>query len=149
MLHNFSNETVVAALSVANTPGFLIQRLKFDPMVRALAERATFEELVQEIRRILGKSESTFSDGAEAYAYLFAMCIQDSAEVLNLFHAGELSRLSWAEQIIANNLTNKEKTNFVSFPAPATLISSPHSSFLHTNTHKIDISSLASTGEYQ
>jgi hypothetical protein len=133
-LYGFSGDSVVEALSIANTPSFLFSQLRSDTTVIALAKRASFDELNNALRQHVIKDSATLEDMALAYAYLMAMTLQNSERASHVLNDSIYSRLRWAGQLVASVSPKWEKTNVADFRFPAILSNTLPSSNGSSNT---------------
>jgi hypothetical protein len=68
--------------AVANTPLFLLRKLRFDPVVQELSRRFTGQELLQALRASVIENPSDLAEAVRPYVYLTALSLMPSDEAL-------------------------------------------------------------------
>jgi hypothetical protein len=86
--NSFNLSQAAYVYGLANTPLFLVRKLQEDPSIRAIADACTGEEIVSELRRIIGDEPTNACDAVRPYAYLVALSFGTEIDHLN-----EASRL--------------------------------------------------------
>jgi len=76
-------QTAEAALAVANTPLFLLRKLRADPIVASLARDRNAEELLSSLREISQKEPQTLQDLVLAYVYLVSLSLKENLSNLH------------------------------------------------------------------
>jgi hypothetical protein len=125
---------------VANTPLFLIRKLRTDPVVQDIALRFASSEIVNALKVSLQADPRTFEDGVWPYVLVTALFLK--GDVLPLQEAAELTspNLKWYKCIAAALLADSKPLNFVTIDVPQK-ISQLHSEPQSAGTNVIVIPS--------
>lgn len=89
------------AVLVANTPAFLLDRLRKDVAVQYVLDSMTPSQIVQTLREALDRPVQDVSELVPRYVYLVALSATDprNQEIWNEIGALDLSKLEWGETI--------------------------------------------------
>jgi len=103
------DETIQEFFLVANTPQFLLRKLRDSSLVRAVSELYTADELAAFIR----SERETFAerDSIEVYILLVALALQNTDEAFDEIAKTELSFGQWSEAIRRILLEDFTSTN--------------------------------------
>ena len=69
--------------AVANTPLFLVRKLRSDPVVQELSRRFSGQALLQELRVSVMENPSDLAGAVRPYVYLTALSLMPSPEALS------------------------------------------------------------------
>lgn len=89
------------AVLVANTPSFLVDRLRKDIAVQYVLDSMTPPEIVQALREALGRPIADPTELVPRYVYLVALSSVDPKDqvIWNQIKSLDLSQLEWGEAI--------------------------------------------------
>jgi hypothetical protein len=117
-LQNFKLPEAERYFAAANTPSFLVRKLRSDSSVRSLQARYGSSAILTELKRILKKNPKTLSELVRPYVYLVALSFD--FDISGLAEAAKLttSRFSWYQEIAQGLLASQVPVQFntVSFP---------------------------------
>jgi hypothetical protein len=87
------------AVLIANTPAFLLDRLRKDVAVQYVLDSMTPQEIVNTLREVLARPATDASDLVPRYVYLVALATIDpkDQELWNQILSLDLSQLEWGE----------------------------------------------------
>jgi hypothetical protein len=71
------------AFAVANTPLFLIRKLRQDPTVQEISKSFSGEDILSHLRDALARAPQTLAEYAIPYAYLVALALKPEARYIN------------------------------------------------------------------
>ena len=90
---DISNST--RAYAVANTPLYLLRMLKEDPVVREIALKLPLDQILNELKAIVDKPESTSEEGVLPYLLLTALSFLPQAEGLQRAATFSAPQFNW------------------------------------------------------
>lgn len=95
---NFAEiEEVTESLILANTPGFLLDRMLRSQLVQRLVEEATEEELIG-LYQSYSCSDPIDTNAAAAYAALIAILVKRREDCKSLDMPIQIDRLDWEKK---------------------------------------------------
>ena len=111
------------AVLVANTPSFLLDRLRKDIAVQFVLDNMKPHEIVAALREGLANPPSDPVALVPLYVYLIALLSIDPGEqkIWSEIRSLDLSRLEWAETIRGLVLADAVPTTTMEFTLPSTL----------------------------
>lgn len=85
------------AVLVANTPGFLLNRLRRDTAVQTVIDTMSFDNIVMALRDSLSHAPSNALDLVPSYIYLTALSVANPTDIndLDKISSLDLSNLEW------------------------------------------------------
>ena len=112
------------AFAVANTPLFLLRKLRSDPAVLEIARVAQPKAILSALKKSLRRKPKTLSDAVRPYVYLVALSM--TRDLMRMEEAARLaSRHSdWFSYIAKLVLDTLQPTSFNNMQIPRTLMSS-------------------------
>jgi hypothetical protein len=81
-LHDVDLKQACRAFAVANTPLFLIRKLRQDTTVREISKSFSGEEILNRMKDLMARAPETIFDHAAPYAYLVALSLKEDDEFL-------------------------------------------------------------------
>jgi hypothetical protein len=94
-LHEIDFTAASLALAVANTPSFLIRKLKSDPGVKFIADSYSDEQILNELRATPNADPAEPLNAVRPYAYLTALWMKPRPDALRIAAELETSRWRW------------------------------------------------------
>jgi hypothetical protein len=88
------------AYVLANTPGYLLRRLRGDALVGALSSDHTTSDIAAEIDALLRREQLSFDDVLFAYALVTALTLKDYNEAYPALSSLPIGRLEWGPGIL-------------------------------------------------
>jgi hypothetical protein len=107
------------AVLVANTPSFLLDRLRRDMSVDHVSRTLETSEIIEFLRNCETAAPTRVHDIVQRYVYLVALAMKDPAEVWPILDEIDLSGLEWGEQIRSLMRAQAIPTNNVVLPPDA------------------------------
>jgi hypothetical protein len=89
------------AVLVANTPFYLLDRLRKDSSVAHLAQSLSSAAILDELRDLSAIDPQRVQDIVQRYVYLAALAMKDPREVWPGLNQIDLRKLEWGEQLRA------------------------------------------------
>jgi hypothetical protein len=74
--HDYNYSSAEAAFVTANTPLFLLRKLRSDPVVRAMALDLSEDEIISALRSAVGQKPTDIREAVLPYLYLVALSIK-------------------------------------------------------------------------
>jgi hypothetical protein len=107
------------ALLIANTPVFLLNRLRKDVAVQTVLDNMSSEEIVAALHNALARVPSSPVELVPAYVYLTALSSVDPQDegLLREISSLDLSRLEWGDAIRSMILAEAVPTITLEIPA--------------------------------
>lgn len=124
-----ANEVVL----VANTPTYLLDRLRKDASVASIAQTLTTSAILAALRSLSGSDPLRVQDVVQRYIYLAALAMKNPSEVWPGLAEINLDKLEWGNQLREIIKAETVATNRISVVAPAAEI--------NRNMPRIDASS--------
>lgn len=93
-----------AAFAVANTPSYLLRKLRADPAIHEAARKYSFHELLRALKLSINKEPKTLSDLVRPYVYLVALYGAGHENTLEKAKSMSAPCYKWFSQI-ANTLS--------------------------------------------
>ncbi|MGQ0546294.1 MAG: hypothetical protein ACT4P3_13315 [Betaproteobacteria bacterium] len=87
--------------TVSNTASYLYSRFRRDSTVKELVDSNDIPSLTSELKSLLGAEKLTAETAVQAYACLVALTYKDLAAVKNSLQSLDMTKLRWAQQILA------------------------------------------------
>jgi hypothetical protein len=113
------------AVLVANTPSFLLDRLRKDAAVAYLAKSLQTSEILDALIRFSKIPPSSAREIVERYVYLVALEQKDASEVWPKLDEIDLSCLEWGNQIREIMKAERIATNRVEIGSPGPHLTLP------------------------
>jgi hypothetical protein len=90
-----ANEIVL----VANTPSYLLDRLRKDASVAHIAQTMPTSEILSELRISSAIDPQRVQDVVQRYVYIAALAMKDPSEIWPSFGGIDLQKLEWGDQL--------------------------------------------------
>ncbi|HTQ59586.1 MAG TPA: hypothetical protein VMI32_05155 [Candidatus Solibacter sp.] len=112
------------SLAVANTPYFLLRKLKTDPAVREISERFSQDEILDGLRTALEADPTESVNAVRPYVYLAALSQKPSPEALKAATTLQADKWEWYLLIAASFLETYFSISRQTFRAEPIILSS-------------------------
>lgn len=135
-LNDIDLKRAEAAYAVANTPMFLIRKLRSDRTVQTIADRCSAADLYTALRSSLEKKPETLSDVVKPYAYAVALFQKGAISYLRKAKELRFEQFNWFGQVVESLLKMHMPTSVevVNFPRPLTKIEKTQTSDLSASS---------------
>jgi hypothetical protein len=109
----------------ANTPSYLYSRFRADDSVRNLGTTSTPDELAQQFRERMNKSERSLEDAVIGYAVLVAVTFMTFADATSAFARIDIRRAEWGPQLKALYESSRLATMYITAEARVNPVQAP------------------------
>jgi hypothetical protein len=105
---------------VANTPSFLVRKLKMDPVVRRIAAETHIDELYKELETRLHSIPQTFTERVIPFVIVVALLLKQATADLRLISEDKLKLYSGLAEVIefASRVTKTSSSITLNFRPP-------------------------------
>jgi hypothetical protein len=102
-LHDYNYRNAASALLLANTPLFLLRKLRSDPVVAAIVHDLTEDEIIRGLRTAAKEKPNDILEAVRPYVYLVALSLKGNAGSLKQAADIQAPHADWFSYI-ANSL---------------------------------------------
>ena len=120
--------------AIANTPHFLIEKLRTDPAVRSINSTYKGEDVLKELEVAVQKKPLTLSAAVRPYAYLVALSFNPNISYLKRATKLPAPNFDWFEYLGNVLIKEYQSTSDTIFNAPAQLTEAPSSYRIKAST---------------
>lgn len=105
--------------AIANTPFFLLRKLRINPFVHIVARRASSRALLQSLQKSLTSRPRTARTALRPYFYLAALGIKNDPAALKKAASFECPHHVWFEPMIAAIIASRKATATETYRVPS------------------------------
>lgn len=106
------------ALAVANTPPFLIRKLKSDPAVKLINDSFSDDQILNELRALANADPAEPLNAVRPYAYLTALWMKPRPDALRVAAELNMNRWRWYSVIASFLLDTYSPISSQTFQTP-------------------------------
>jgi hypothetical protein len=132
-------QTAERALAVANTPLFLLRKLRADPTVAELRQNYSAAEILSALKRSLKKTPKTLSEAVTPYLYLVALSGLPDVRFLREAETFAAPNTEWYSYLARLLVETYRPTSFKTIKVQNAHIASPLRTQNSTATSRITI----------
>jgi len=123
--HDYDYQNAEAAFVLANTPLFLLRKLRSDPVVRAIAVDLSDDEIMSSLRAAVQQKPTDIREAVLPYLYLVALSIKGKIAPLREAAAIDVPYAEWFKYIGNYLLKSFIPTATVSVLMPKIILPQP------------------------
>lgn len=131
-----SLRSVEMAIAVANTPPFLLRKLKKDPAIYELSRKLKPAQIFSELKSHLSRKPKSVEDLAWAYAYLFALFLAGEWKFIRAAKSLDAPHHAWFEYLANSLAVEFQPTNIQQVRIPQNPVKAGLSSKSGTQTSR-------------
>jgi hypothetical protein len=128
--HTYNSRNAEAAFVLANTPLFLLRKLRSDPVVRDMALNLSDDELISALRAAVSQRPTDIREAVLPYLYLVALSIKGNVATLKQAVEIDAPHAQWFKYIGGYLLQSfsPSTTQTVSILMPKVILPQPSTS---------------------
>ena len=111
--------------AVANTPNFLLRKLRADPAVQEIGRTFSGDDIMRELKAVISVKPTKLHDAARPYAYLVALSYNEDISYLKKATRITAKRFDWFQHIARVLVESHKPTLVKSFDVLPQTVASP------------------------